>query len=311
MKKKLRGKTAVITGASSGIGKAIALTLAEKGMNLVLAARREDALQKVVSECESLGAAAMAVKTDVANYTDVENLIGKAKTFFGDIDVWINNAGVMAIGGFTETPVDVHEQVIKTNLLGPLYGAYAILPYFKQRGHGTIINTVSLGAYVPNPFGASYAAGKFGLRGLFEAVRGELGNYPNIHICNVHPSFIDTPGPVHAANYTGKKLKPAPPLYDPFQVAHAVKKLILKPRPSVMVGGQGRVARLIHAIAPNSMEKSLGKIGRAYFKFAKSVPITQGNVFYPVNEGTNARGGNMRRPSILRFFYKMRFPKTA
>jgi short-subunit dehydrogenase len=169
-----QAKTVVITGASSGIGKAIALTLAKEGMNLVLAARREAILQEVASECEALGGTAIAVKTDVTNKSEVENLRETAISFFGIIDVWINNAGTMAIGELNETPLEAHEQVIRTNLIAPLYGIYSILPYFKERKKGIIINTVSIGAYVPTPFAASYSAGKFGLRGLDEAIRSEV-----------------------------------------------------------------------------------------------------------------------------------------
>lgn len=302
-KKTLNGKTAVIIGASSGIGKAIALTLAKEGMNLVLAARRESILQEVASECEALGGAAIAVKTDVTNYTDVENLIGKSRTFFGNIDVWINNAGVGSVGEFTETPLSVHEQVIRTNLLGALYGCYAVLPYFKSRRRGTIINTVSLGSYVPSPYASAYSASKFGLRGFTESMRAELSGLPAIHVCDVHPSFTDTPGLIHTANFTGKELRPVPPLYDPFQVADRVLKLIKNPKNSIMVGNSGRLARIVHAVAPNSLENYLALSAKLFFRFQPQAKITQGNVFTPVYEGTEARGGRMKRPSFLKHYF--------
>lgn len=302
-----RGKTAVIVGASSGIGKAIALTLAKEGMNLALAARREEALQEVASECEVLGGTAVAIKTDVTVFSEVEDLVSKTRSFFGEIDVWVHNAGVMAIGEFTQTPLDSHEQVIKTDLLGPMYGAYAILPYFKEKKKGTIINIVSMGAYVPNPFATAYSAAKFGLRGFSQALRYELSEFGNIHVCEVNPAFIDTPGVVHAANYIGKELHLAPPVYDPFQVAQTVKKLIIKPKRSVMVGGSARAARLFHGLAPSILGKILAKAARAYIASARPKAMGHGNLFSPVYQGTTARGGNMKRPSFLKALYDRKF----
>ena len=299
-----QGKTVVITGASSGIGKAIALTLAQEGMNLVLAARREAVLQEVASECEAMGGVAIAVKTDVTNKNEVQNLKETAISFFGTIDIWINNAGTMAIGELNETPLEAHEQVIKTNLMAPLYGIYSILPYFKERKKGIIINTVSIGAYVPTPFAASYSAGKFGLRGLDEAVRSEVKEFSEIHLCDVNPAFINTPGNLHAANYTGKEIHMAPPVYDPFQVAHAVKKLIENPKENIMVGGAARIARFVHSLAPHLLGSAIARSARIYFQKAKSAPVTAGGLFSPTPLGVTARGENMKRPSLLKRILK-------
>jgi short-subunit dehydrogenase len=301
-------KTVVITGASSGIGKAIALTLAKRGMNLVLAARRDTLLQEVASECESLGASAVGIRTDVTKFEDLVNLMNKAKVFFGEIDIWINNAGVMAVGEFNVTPVESHEQVIKINLLGPLYGSYAVLPYFKERGKGIIINTVSIGAFIPTPFASSYAASKFGVRGLDEALRGELEDYHDIHICDVNPYFTDTPGIFHVANYSGKKLQLAPPVYDPFQVAEVVSKLIDRPKPNVMVGGAARLVRFLHALSPNLLGKALARSARAYFKFARPAPLSSGSLFSPVLEGEGTRAGNTRKPSVWKWMHSKEKP---
>lgn len=304
-------KTVVITGASSGIGKAIALTLARRGMNLVLAARRDTLLQEVASECESLGASAVGIKTDVTNFQDLKNLVRKAKIFFGEIDIWINNAGVMAVGEFDVTPLESHEQVIKVNLLGPLYGSYAILPYFKERGKGTIINTVSIGAFLPTPFATSYAASKFGARGMDEALSSELENYPEIHICDVNPYFTDTPGIFHVANYSGKKLQMAPPVYDPFQVAEVVSKLIDNPKPTVMVGAAARLVRFLHAISPHFLGKTLARSARAYFKRAHPAPQSSGSLFTPLLEGEETRGGNMRKPSVWKWLHSKEKPSLG
>lgn len=306
-KQNLQGLTVVITGASSGNGKAIALTLAKQKVNLVLAARREAFLQEVASECESFGGNAIAVKTDVTDFEQVKNLAATANVQFGSIDVWINNAGVGAVGEFTETPLEAHEQVIKTNLMSYLYGCYAVLPYFKGMEKGHIINMASVGAFVAAPYAAAYSASKFGLKGLSEALQAELTRYPDIHLSVVSPAFVDTPGPQHAANFTGKFLKPAPPIYDPFKVAYEVKKLIEKPKRNVLVGSSAYLARAAQAVSPALLGKFMARFLENYFKNAKPAVNTMGNLLTPVLKGTRAHGGWLTTPSVWKYYFKKKY----
>ena len=299
MKKTLEGKTIVITGASSGIGKAIALTLAKEKPNLILAARREALLQELASECESLGAQAMAIRADVQLYPHVENLVNEAVSIFGGIDIWINNAGVGAVGKFDEVPLEIHENVIKTDLIAYLYGAYAVLPHFKEMKRGMIINMISLGGYVPDPFAVGYSASKFGLRGFSGALRGELVGYPGIHICDISPAFIDTPGLSHAGNFFGRKLAPVPPVFDPFKVARKVRAVILRPRNRAMVGYSAWAGRFLHAIAPDFVVRTFSRKVLAYMKRAPVTDVTDGNIRKPVFDGTSAHGGLLKKDQPL------------
>ena len=288
----LRSATVVITGASSGIGKAAALAFAREGANIVLASRNEAVLQEVAKECEAFGGQALALETDVTDKTSVQELLKNALSFFGKVDVWVNNAGVGAVGEFTKTPLEVHEQVIRTNLLGPLYGSYFALEYFLEQQRGIIINSNSTGAYVGAPFSVGYSASKFGFRGLSEALRYELKTHPDVHVCDIFAPFVDTPAFEHAANFIGKELKPAPPLLSPVAYANAMVALAKKPKPVLRLGVNDRAARLAHALVPNFMGEIMNRLERSYFRRAKNKVLTSGNLFRPPAEENHITGGH-------------------
>lgn len=282
----------VITGASSGIGRAAALAFARRGAKLALAARRSDLLHEVARECERQGGRAIAVPTDVTDPGEVQHLARlAAERLGGRIDVWINNAGVGAVGRFTQTPMEAHEQVIRTNLIGTVHGAHAALPHFLRQGAGVLINNLSFGAWVPAPFAAAYSASKFGLRGLTDSLRAELSAWPGIHVCDVFPSFMDTPGVQHGANYTGRVLKPAPPIYDPALVAEAMVRLAQRPRNATTIGLVATAARLGYALAPAVMRWAMARFMEAYLLQADRAPVTDGNLFRPIERGREATGG--------------------
>jgi short-subunit dehydrogenase len=285
----LTQKTIVITGASSGAGKAIALEFATEGHKLVLASRNVAALEDTASECEALGAEVKCVITDVSVPTDIITLAAAADDFGGKIDVWVNNAGVLAVGRFTDTPIEVIEQVIATNLMGYIYGAHAVLPYFKAQGYGILINNISIGGFLPVPFGVGYSASKYGIRGFSSALKAEVLDYPNIHVCDAYPAFLDSPGIQHAANYTGKAIKPAPPVYDPRRLAMAIVKLAAHPRAEVMVGSVSSLLRFSHGIFPGLTTRIAKMVISTYQ--AKAAQKTNGNIFNTLAFGNSVFGG--------------------
>ena len=287
----LNGKTVVITGASSGAGRAIALEFATCEVWLVLAARNELALNEVAEECRSLGSNVLVVVTDVTQTGDMINLANAAKDWNGSLDVWVNNAGILAAGTFEQTPMAVHKQAIETNLLGYMNGAHAILPIFKAQGYGTLINNISIGGFVPVPYGAGYSASKFALRGFFESLKGELSEWPDIHICDMFPAFLDTPGISHAGNYTGKKLVPAPPVYDPVRVAKAIVEVAASPKSTTYVGSVAYLLKFAHAAFPELMTKITGMVIRRYLKKAPVIAPTDGNLFTTVDYAMSTHGG--------------------
>ncbi|MDB5743971.1 MAG: short-chain dehydrogenase/reductase [Polaromonas sp.] len=271
----------VLTGASSGIGRATALAFAREGARLVLAARGREALEKVAAECELLDAQALVVPTDVTDADAVRALADAALKRFGHIDVWINNVGTGAVGTFDTTPIEAHQRVIDCNLMGHINGAHAVLPHFRQRGRGTLINMISVGGWAVAPYAAAYTASKFGLRGFSEALRAELASLPAVHVCEVYPTFVDTPGLAHGANYTGRRLRPSPPMLDPRRVAASLVSLSKKPRPLTAIGSVALPGRLAHAIAPNLTNRIAVKLTSLALRHADHVPVTNGNLFEP------------------------------
>ncbi len=281
----------VITGASSGIGQATAEAFAREGADLVLAARDLDAVQSVARRCRALGGRALASAVDVTLAEQTASLAGEAVGFAGRIDVWVSNVGTGAVGAFHETPAEVHEQVVKANLIGHMNDARAVLPVFIRQGRGVFVNMISLGGFAAAPFAAAYSASKYGLRGFSEALRGELAPYPGIHICDVYPAFVDAPGIVHAANFSGRRLSAPPPLLDPRTVAAEIVRLARRPKPTSMVGAVTGLVRIAHFLSPELSARAMAAFMRAYFRRAKSAAATTGNLFRPPDAPGGIDGG--------------------
>jgi short-subunit dehydrogenase len=295
---KLQDRVVVITGASSGIGRATALKYAREGANLVLAARRKQVLKEVAEECERHGSDVIVVETDVSNESEVENLAKKALSEFGHIDIWINNAGVGVVGRFDEVPIEEHRQVIETDLMGTIHGAYAAISQFRRQGFGTLINVSSYLGKGSSPYHTSYTAAKHGVRGFGMSLRQELwaNNEKEIRVCTVMPVSIDTPFFQHAANHTGKPVIPIPPVYDVDEAANALLSLAFKPQDEVIVGRAGKLFSLQGRIAPRLTEKQMAwHTHRAAMKQDKSARDSSGNLFKSMKAGTGTRGGWLDR----------------
>lgn len=294
----LQNAVVVITGASSGIGRATALEFAREGAALFLAARDKQALHDVAEACHRCGGQARIVVADVTQADAVERLAQTAVDTAGRIDVWVNNAGIGALGRFEEIPIDAHERVIQTDLLGYIRGAHAVLPHFKRQRAGILINNISVGGWSSQPYAASYSAAKFGLRGFAESLRGELYAWPHIHVCNLYPPVMDTPGFRDGGNYTGRAVKPVPPVYDPRRTARAAVRLARRPRHSAYVGSVSPLARIPHAMVPGFDQINARLVDLALSR-ARPMARTSGNLFAPPDAERRIDGG-FRSPAARR-----------
>ncbi|MEI3607841.1 SDR family oxidoreductase [Pseudogracilibacillus sp. SE30717A] len=185
-------KTAIVTGASSGIGKAIATKLANEGVNVVLAARREDKLTMLEQQINDQGIGkALAVPTDVSDRNEVETMVEKAKEHFGDIDILVNNAGLMLNALVTEGQVENWEQMIDVNVKGVLYGINAVMPSMLKRETGHIINIASVSGTEVTKRSTVYSATKFAVRAITMGLEKELAR-TGVRVTNISPGMVDT-----------------------------------------------------------------------------------------------------------------------
>ena len=281
----------MVTGASSGIGKATALAFAEGGARVVATARRPDALADTVRQCEQRGAQALAAPADVADEQAVEDVARLAEDRFGRVDVWVNNAGSGVYGRFEDIPTQAWRRALDTNLLGYVHGARAALPRFRAQQRGVLINVSSVHGSGGAPLASAYVATKFAVRGFSESLRQELRREPEIHVCTVLPASIDTPFFQHAANYTGRRLKALRPVVAPERVAAAIVKLVRRPRREVVVGNAGRQLKAARMLAPPLYERLNAFLVENDSFGSESAPPTDGSLYEPMDGGVETRAG--------------------
>lgn len=291
-------RTVVITGASSGFGRGVALRLAEQGWNLVLAARRGEPLEQLATECGN----AVAVTTDVGNAGDVRKLAEVAIATFHRFDAWINNAGVAALGPFERVPLEDHLRVLQTNLGGAIAGSHAALRHFRERGSGTLINIASMLGRTPAPYYASYCASKYGVIGLCDALRQELAaqNQPEIRVCAVLPMAADTPFYDHAANYTGHTLQPFP-ITNAEEVVDAIVRLVDRPQDEITVGLSATAAMIAERLSHTVTHSATTAVTQVLqMEQAPDAPPASGNLHRPVAIGTGVHGSILERLDVER-----------
>ncbi|QSQ12230.1 SDR family NAD(P)-dependent oxidoreductase [Myxococcus landrumensis] len=230
-----KNRVVVITGASNDTGRATARALARKGVQLVLASRREAPLGDLVRECESLGVRAIPVHLEGDGAESMQALAWEAVRAFGHFDAWINNAGDYLTGSLEETPDDAFRQLLETHFLGTVQGTRAAVAWFRRQGYGTLVNVSSSFAGGTAPFVSAYAASRHAVRGFTASVRQELLD-TGIHVCTVMPAAVDAPLWHHTANYTDWRLRPEEPVHAPERVARVILRVLREPRAEVQVG---------------------------------------------------------------------------
>ena len=184
------GKVVVITGASSGIGEATALLLAERGAKVVLGARGLDRLEALADRIARAGGGTVYARTDVKRREDLSNLVKLACERYGKLDVLVNNAGIMPVSPLDDLRVEDWEEMIDVNIKGVLYGIAAALPVFRKQGFGHFVNTASTAGHKTVPSQSVYSGTKFAVRAISEGLRQEAGD--KLRVTIISPGFVRT-----------------------------------------------------------------------------------------------------------------------
>ncbi|MDM1138054.1 3-ketoacyl-ACP reductase [Empedobacter sp. R132-2] len=185
----LKGKNALVTGGSRGLGKAVALALAKEGVNVAVTGRNTKTLEETVEEIKSFGVKADYSIFNVAEKVEVKMQLERLIESFGAFDILINNAGIAAFGSFLEMPENDWEEIVRTNLFGPYYVSKAVIPSMVELGSGDIINVSSTAGLKGNAVTSAYSASKAGLISLSESLMFELRK-KNIRVTTLTPSTI-------------------------------------------------------------------------------------------------------------------------
>ncbi|KQN20346.1 MULTISPECIES: SDR family oxidoreductase [unclassified Sphingomonas] len=277
----LAGHRVVITGASSGIGAATAVAFAAAGARVVLGARGREGLDDVASRCAAAGGNAIVRPVDCTDAAAVATFAAEARDLLGGIDLWFSCEGVGVLGRYEDVPIADHARVVDVNLVAHMNDVHAVLPIFLAQDRGTWVNMISAGGFVATPYAAAYSASKFGLRGFSAALRGEVSKRPHIHICDVCPTFVDTPGVDHAGNYTGARLALPPGSLAPETVAKAVVGLATRPRNFTAIGAPAIAFKLGEFAAPNLLAAILNGFLDTWSARAPDAADSDGVLFEP------------------------------
>lgn len=191
MKNRLKDRIALVTGASSGIGEATALALAEQGAKVAVAARRKDRLDQLATKLAGLGAEPLVLVADLASEAEAQRIVKETEAHYGRLDILINNAGVMYLEPVAEADLGRWRRMLELNVLSLIASTQAALAGMRTRREGHIVNISSVAGRVANPNSAAYAATKFGVVGFSESLRREVYQ-DNIRVSVIEPGLVDT-----------------------------------------------------------------------------------------------------------------------
>ncbi len=252
------GRSIVVTGASSGIGKALCLALAPQRPRLVLAARDAARLEEVAARCREAGAETLVVPTDVTSEDECRRLVRQAVERFGALDVLVNNAGIGMLARFDEvSDLSVYDRLMKVNYLGCVYPTYHALPHLKK-SRGQIVVMASLAGLTGVPTRTGYAATKHAVFGFFDSLRIELEG-TGVAVTIVAPYFVLSEIHRRAAGPDGKPLGTTPMQEDKIMTAERCAALTVrameKRQRLLVTNWRGNLARLVRIFAPSIVDR--------------------------------------------------------
>lgn len=252
---RLEGKRILITGASSGIGAALARAAAQKGARLVLAARRFEALEALAA---GIAPAPLVVRCDVTDAAQVEALVEAARGALGGVDALVNNAAASVYGDAERTAVEDFERLMAVNFFGPLRATLALLPDMRRQGDGLIVNIASLAALHGVPYLGAYAASKAALAALSQSLRAELAG-TGVRVLTVYPGYTRTPLFTREKKVGGAR-RPSRGYVPAETVARAIVRAIEQDRRELVLSLRGRLLNVLRGVLPAFVDQVMQHI---------------------------------------------------
>ena len=282
----------VVTGASSGIGRAVALQSAEAGDHIVLVARGEPPLQQVARECEARGAAStLVLPADVGDDAEVEKAFTAVTSQHGGIDAVVHCAGVVAYGRTEEVPVEVFDGVLRTNLIGSVNVARHAIPVMRRQRAGSFVLFGSVIGHISVPGMSAYVLTKWGVRALARQLQVENRDLDDLTIAYIAPGGVDTPIYEQAANYDGFAGRPPPPVLSPERVARIALRRLERHRSRTQIGVANDLMRFGFNVVPWAFDMLVGPLYRLMASDRTTrVEPTEGNVLESKFAGNQLHG---------------------
>jgi NAD(P)-dependent dehydrogenase (short-subunit alcohol dehydrogenase family) len=303
-------KVALVTGASAGVGRAVARELAEHGFDVGLLARGEAGLRAAAREIEACGVRALVLSADVARYEEVDAAAADLEAQLGPIDVWVNNAMATVFSPAWDCHPDDFRRAVEVTFLGQVWGTMAALERMRPRDRGTIVNVGSALCFVGIPLQSAYCSSKFACRGFFESTRAELLHEgSNVRLHMVHLPAVNTPQFDWCATSLPNHPQPVPPIYQPERAARSIVAASLDERPVRVLGSWNRLLVVLGRAFPN-LANRYAALG-AWQTQLEAEPISPdrpANLFLPADTeddwgahgGFDGRAGGFTDPSFLR-----------
>ena len=284
-------RTILVTGASSGIGRAVAHRLSDRGDALVLLSRSAESLEEVRRECLARGASHVEVAAvDVGDAAAVDDVVDRLVASAGRLDGVVHAAAVLAYGRFTQIPVDVFDHIIRTDVLGTANVARSALRVFEEQRAGSLVVLGSVLGKIATPTMSPYCTSKWAVHGLVRTLQIEARRTPGVGVSLVSPGGVNTPIYDLAGSYTGHLGHPPPPVSSADRVAGRVVAALDRPRRESGVGPANPLMVLGSRLLPGVFDRAVGPLMSLLGQSRVRVGPTSGNVFEPRPEGEDVAG---------------------
>jgi NAD(P)-dependent dehydrogenase (short-subunit alcohol dehydrogenase family) len=310
MPRRLADQVVVVTGASSGVGRAIARAFGAAGAKVGLIARTRAALEEAEREIAASGSEALVLPLDVSDAKKVSAAARAMVDRFGRIDTWVNDAMVSVFSPVHRTTPDEYRRVVEVNYLGTVHGTLAALEHMRKQGEGVILQIGSALVYRSIPLQSAYCASKAAIRGFTDSLRCELFHEKSrIKVCMLQLPAVNTPQFDVVRTRLPRKPKPVPPIFQPEVIARAALHAAMHPTRELWISGSAVKAILGQRIIPGLLDRYLGRIGYDAQQTEEPIePHRPDNVFAPMpgDRGAHGRFDAESRNSSVEMWARLR-----